>query len=55
MTGPINLAGLRDDAAFLSLEHQMHLTDVLGEHEWRVNFDLPSFSVHAAAITRWYC
>jgi hypothetical protein len=39
------LTGLRDDAAFLSLEHQMHLTDVLGEHEWSVNFDVPSFSV----------
>jgi uncharacterized protein DUF6882 len=45
MTGPISLAGLRDDAVFLSLEHQMHLTDVLGEHEWRANFDVPSFSV----------
>src|SRR5215467_13766451 len=45
MTGPISLAGLRDAAAFLSLEHQMHLNDVLGEHEWRANFDVPSFSV----------
>jgi hypothetical protein len=45
MTAHISLAGLRDDAAFLSLEHQLHLTDVLGEHEWRVNFEVPSFSV----------
>jgi hypothetical protein len=45
MTVPVSFAGLCDDATFLSLEHQMHLTDVLGEHEWRVNLDTPSFSV----------
>jgi hypothetical protein len=45
MTAPISLAWLRDDAAFLSLEHQLHLNDVLGEHGWRVNLDAPSFSV----------
>jgi hypothetical protein len=45
MTAPISLAGLRDDAAFLSLEHQLHLADVLGQHEWRVDLDVPSFSV----------
>jgi hypothetical protein len=45
MTAPISLAGLRDDAAFLSVEHQLHLTDVLGQHDWRANLDVPSFSV----------
>ncbi|GAB2696591.1 DUF6882 domain-containing protein [Nocardia thraciensis] len=29
------LIGLLDDAALLSLEHQLHLTDLLGEHSWR--------------------
>jgi hypothetical protein len=33
MTAPVSLAGLRDDAAFLSLEHQLHLSDVIGEHQ----------------------
>jgi hypothetical protein len=28
---------LVDDAALLSLEHQLHLADVLGEHSWRVD------------------
>jgi hypothetical protein len=28
---------LLDDAALLSLEHQLHLVDVLGEHSWRVD------------------
>ena len=28
---------LLDDAALLSLEHQLHLADVLGEHSWRVD------------------
>jgi hypothetical protein len=45
MAAPISLAGLRDAAALLSFEHQLHLTDVLGEHEWRANFDVPSFGV----------
>jgi hypothetical protein len=45
MTAPVSLAGLLDDAMFLSLEHQLHLTDVLGNHEWRCNLDVPSFTV----------
>jgi hypothetical protein len=45
MTAPISLTGLRDDAAFLSLEYQLHLADVLGKHEWHVDLDVPSFSV----------
>lgn len=28
---------LLDDAALLSLEHQLHLAEVLGEHSWRVD------------------
>jgi hypothetical protein len=29
------LIGLLDDAALLSLEHQLHLAEILGEHSWR--------------------
>ncbi|WP_280265934.1 DUF6882 domain-containing protein [Nocardia wallacei] len=35
MSGLPTLIGLLDDAALLSLEHQLHLTDLLGEHSWR--------------------
>ncbi|WP_228812079.1 MULTISPECIES: DUF6882 domain-containing protein [Nocardia] len=35
---------LLDDAAFLSLEHQLHLADVLGEHSWQVNLQTRSFT-----------
>jgi hypothetical protein len=33
-----------DDAALLSYEHQLHLGDVLGEHEWNVSFDAGTIS-----------
>jgi hypothetical protein len=35
---------LVDDAALLSLEHQIHLSEVLGEHSWNVNLRTPEFS-----------
>ncbi|MBB5917062.1 hypothetical protein BJY24_005974 [Nocardia transvalensis] len=35
MPGPATLIDLLDDAALLSLEHQMRLTSLLGEHSWR--------------------
>lgn len=35
---------LLDDAAFLSLEHQLHLADVLGEHSWQVNLQTRVFT-----------
>lgn len=44
MTAPVSVAGLRSDAAFLSLEHQLHLTDVLGKHAWHVDVATPSFT-----------
>ncbi|MBE1593694.1 DUF6882 domain-containing protein [Nonomuraea angiospora] len=37
MPEPLTLANLLDDAAILSLEHQLHLEEVLGEHDWSVN------------------
>src|SRR5215469_12475091 len=42
---PPTLAALCDAGALLSLEHQLHLADVLGEHEWQVDLSVPSFSV----------
>lgn len=37
------LAMLLDDAALFSLEHQLHLTDVAGDHAWSVDLDVPEF------------
>lgn len=42
---PVTLASLSDAAAFLSHEHQLHLADVLGEHQWHVDLKVPTFSV----------
>lgn len=33
----LTLTNLLDDAALLSLEHQIHLEEVLGEHSWHVD------------------
>jgi hypothetical protein len=44
VTGPDVFTDLTDDAALLSLEHQVHLTDVVGEHTWQVNLSKPEFS-----------
>jgi hypothetical protein len=35
---------LIDDAALLSLEHQIHLSEVVGEHSWQVDLKRPEFS-----------
>src|SRR5690606_8634432 len=37
------LTDLLDDAALFSLEHQLHLVDVLGEHNWHVDLQAPRF------------
>ncbi|GAA1116375.1 hypothetical protein GCM10009605_56800 [Nocardiopsis composta] len=39
----LSLANILDDAAFLSLEHQLHLEDVLGQHNWSVNLQEQRF------------
>lgn len=33
-----------DNAALLSLEHQIHLSEVVGEHSWQVDLSRPEFS-----------
>jgi hypothetical protein len=33
------LIQLFDDSALLSFEHQLHLSELLGQHRWEVNFD----------------
>lgn len=43
VNGQLPLSTLMDDAAILSLEHQFHLQDVLGEHNWRVDMNAPVF------------
>ncbi len=35
---------LQDDAALLSLEHQLHLADTIGEHSWEVDLAVPRFA-----------
>ncbi|MEV4093059.1 DUF6882 domain-containing protein [Streptosporangium saharense] len=37
MPESLTLANLLDDAALLSLEHQLHLAEVLGDHGWNVD------------------
>lgn len=36
---PVPLTRLLDDAGLLSLEHRLHLEEVLGEHEWHADLD----------------
>ncbi len=46
---------LVDDAALLSLEHQIHLSEVVGEHNWQVDLKTPEFSFtgeHPLTCTR---
>ncbi|MFD6949668.1 MULTISPECIES: DUF6882 domain-containing protein [unclassified Nocardiopsis] len=40
---PRSLTDILDDAAILSLEHQIHLSEVVGEHDWRVDLQNPVF------------
>lgn len=35
---------LQDDAALLSLEHQIHLAETIGEHSWEVDLAVPRFA-----------
>ncbi|MFI7679679.1 DUF6882 domain-containing protein [Actinophytocola sp. NPDC049390] len=35
---------LQDDAALLSFEHQLHLSEVIGEHSWEVDLAAPRFA-----------
>ncbi|MBA8952198.1 hypothetical protein HNR61_003838 [Actinomadura namibiensis] len=37
MSATITLADVLDDAAILSLEHQLHLGEVIGSHSWNVD------------------
>ncbi|MGW0201323.1 DUF6882 domain-containing protein [Nonomuraea sp. NPDC003201] len=37
MPESLTLTNLLDDAAIISLEHQLHLEEVLGEHNWSVD------------------
>ncbi|TNM67637.1 hypothetical protein FHN55_09345 [Streptomyces sp. NP160] len=48
MSDPVTAQELLDDAAFLSLEHQLHLGEVLGEHSWDVDLALGRFAFRAA-------
>jgi len=41
MPTPMTLTDLIDDAALFSLEHQLHLVDVLGEHDWHADLRAP--------------
>lgn len=34
---------LQDDAALLSLEHQLHLAETIGEHSWQLDLAVPRF------------
>lgn len=43
MSESLTLANVLDDAAFLSLEHQLHLEEVLGEHSWNVDLQQQRF------------
>ncbi|MFI7639267.1 DUF6882 domain-containing protein [Nonomuraea sp. NPDC049400] len=43
MPESLTLANLLDDAAILSLEHQLHLEEVLGEHNWSVDLQEQRF------------
>ncbi|WP_433323075.1 DUF6882 domain-containing protein [Spirillospora sp. CA-294931] len=43
MSETLTLANVLDDAAILSLEHQLHLQEVVGEHNWNVNLQEQRF------------
>ncbi|MVU83596.1 hypothetical protein GPX89_40955 [Nocardia sp. ET3-3] len=51
MSGNLTLANVLDDAALLSFEHQMHLSEVLGEHSWNVNIAERRFEFRCADRT----
>ncbi|MEV0383650.1 DUF6882 domain-containing protein [Nonomuraea sp. NPDC050643] len=43
MSDPLTFANLLDDAALLSLEHQLHLEEVLADHNWNVDLQRQHF------------
>lgn len=51
VSGNLTLANVLDDAALLSFEHQMHLSEVLGEHSWAVNLAEHRFEFQCADRT----
>jgi hypothetical protein len=44
MSGSPTFVNLLDDAALLSLEHQIHLSEMLGEHSWEADLAEPRFA-----------
>lgn len=48
MSDSLTLATILDDAAIFSLEHQLHLNDLLGEHSWQVDLDTGRFEFTGA-------
>ena len=44
MSGALTLANLFDDAAIFSLEHQLHLEEVLGDHDYEIDLEQPRFA-----------
>lgn len=43
MPNTLNLLNVLDDAALFSLEHQLHLEEVLGDHSWHVDMQEQRF------------
>ncbi|MFC4006994.1 DUF6882 domain-containing protein [Nonomuraea purpurea] len=48
MQNSLTFANLLDDAALLSLEHQLHLEEVLDEHSWHVDLQQQRFEFTGA-------
>ncbi|GAA3655570.1 hypothetical protein GCM10022224_018390 [Nonomuraea antimicrobica] len=48
MQTSLTFADLLDDAALLSLEHQLHLEEVLGSHNWNVDLQQQRFEFTGA-------
>jgi hypothetical protein len=59
MTGSITFVDVLDDAALLSLEHQIHLAELLGEHGWSVDLassrrqGLQTVDMSSHRLVRW--
>ncbi|NJP89017.1 hypothetical protein HCN51_06055 [Nonomuraea sp. FMUSA5-5] len=51
MHNSLTFTDLLDDAALLSLEHQVHLEEVLGGHSWQVDLQQPRFDFACATRT----
>jgi hypothetical protein len=48
---------LQDDAALLSFEHQLHLSETIGQHSWQVDLAEPRFTFsgdHPLAVTTFH-